>query len=144
MNYLYYYEQIRKKSNFLVGQLLDATCFSMKYLLKSTYHSDIFRKRIESMFTVTDVNSDGHCGFSSIVLCLKHFNICNDNLTHMNLRKEMSKIIKEGSESYLLLQASFEAFSDINVLRISQTASVRYIIYTLMERIFKKEYFEKK
>ena len=69
--YIHHYEQNRKKSNFLIGQLIDATCSSMKYLLKSTYHSDIFKKRIESMFTVTDVNSDGHCGFSSIVLCLK-------------------------------------------------------------------------
>ena len=70
----------------------------------------------------------------------KNLNVCNDNLTHMNLRKEMSKIIIQGTESYLLFKASFEAFFDIIDDRMSQTAPVQYRIYTLMERIFKKEY----
>ena len=68
---------------------------------------------------------------------LKNLNVCNDNLTHMNLRKEMSKIIMQGTESYLLFKASFEAFSDINDDRMSQTASVNLRIYTLMEGISK-------
>ena len=93
MNYLYYYEQNRKKSNFLVGQLLDATCFSMKYLLKSTYQLDMFKERIEYMFTITDVKKDGHCGFASVVSYLNNLNAFNDNMTHRNLRREMSKLL---------------------------------------------------
>ena len=68
---LYYYEQNRKKSNFSVRQLLDATCFSVKYSLKFTYHLDMFKKRIESKFNITDVKKDGKCWFASVMSGLK-------------------------------------------------------------------------
>ena len=68
----------------MVGQLLDAACFSMKYLLKSTYHLDMFKKRIESILTITDVKNDDYCGFALVVSYLKNLNACNDTITHMN------------------------------------------------------------
>jgi len=139
--YICYYEQNRKKSNFLVGQLLDATCFSTKHLLKTTDHLYMFNKRIESMFTITDVRQDGHCGFASVVLCLKNLNACNENMDQMNLRREMSKILVQSTESVSLFKASFPSLWDIDSQRMSQTSSVDFTIYSLKERIFDTAYF---
>ena len=140
-NYICYYEQNRKKSNFLVGQLLDATSYSTKHLLKTTHHLDMFNKRIESMFTISDVRKDGHCGFASVVLCLKNLNACNDNMDQMNLRREMSKLLVQSTESVSLFKASFPSLCDIDSGRISQTSSVDFTIYALKERIFNAAYF---
>ena len=81
----------------------------MKYLLKSTY-LDMFKKRIESMFTITDVKKHGDCGFVSVVSCLKYFNACNNNMTKVNLRREMSKLLVQGIENVSLFETSFPAF----------------------------------
>ena len=50
------------------------------------------------MFTVTNLNNDGHCGFSSIMVCFKNINVCNDNMTHMNIRKDMGKFLMEETD----------------------------------------------
>ena len=125
----------------MVGQLLDATCFSMKHWLKTTYHLDMFKKRIESMFTISDVRKDDHCGFASVVLCLKNLNACNDNMTQMDLRREMRKLWVQSTESVSLFKVSFPSFCDIDSGHISQTSSVDFTIYLIKERIFNAAYF---
>ena len=128
----------------MFGQLLDTACFSMMYLLKSTHHLDMFKKRIESMFTIIDVRKDGHCGFASVVSCLKNINTCNDNMTHVDLRREISKLLVQGTENVSLFKASFPRFCDIDSGHISQTSSVDFITYSLKERIFNAAYFKNK
>ena len=81
----------------------------------------MFKERIEYMFTITDVKKDGHCEFASVVSYLNNLNTCNDNMTHRNLRREMSKLLVQGTKSIPLFKALFPAFCDIDSGHISQT-----------------------
>ena len=88
--------------------MLGTTYVSIKYFLKSTYHLDMLKKRIESMFTIIHVKKDGHCGFTIDVSCLKNHNAYNDNMTHMNLRIEISNLLVQGKENVSLLKHHLE------------------------------------
>ena len=66
----------------------------------------------------------------------------------MDLRREISKLLVQGTESVSLFKVSFSVFCDIDSEHISQTSSVDFIIYSIMERIFNvacfnNEYFSK-
>ena len=62
----------------------------------------------------------------------------------MDLRREMSKLLVQGTESVSLFLASFPTFCDIDSSHISQGSPVDFTIYSIKERIFNAAYFKNK
>ena len=71
----------------------------------------------------------------------KNLNTCNDNMTNMDWRREMNKLLAQGIYIVLLFKASFQDFCDIDRVRISQISKVDNIIYTLKNWFFNKGHF---
>ena len=108
----------------------------MKYLLKYIYHLDMFKKCIESMFTVTGVKKRWSLWVCIGCVMFTNLNSCNDKMTHFNLRRELNKLLAQGTGSVSPFKESFPAFCDINSGQISHKSSVNFTTYSLMERIF--------
>ena len=69
----------------------------------------MFKKLLESMFTVTDIKKMVIVGCISCVM-IKNINACNGNMTQTDLQIEMRKLLVQGKKMYYFLKHHLKHF----------------------------------